>query len=205
MKKIGAPAMVRALDLSPDGKFVRVTRMVKPFSYVVPVSNFGSVDEIWDIDGKMMVELEKRPLNEGVADDTAPAPDPAAGPGGGAQQQGRRELAWRADGQGLTYLEQEPAPAAAAGAAGAAGRAGGGRAGRGGAARRRSGGRRGPRPGAGAQGSPLSVAAAVRREGREGHLREQHADDRRPLLARHADDLLPGDERPEHRRRSPST
>jgi dipeptidyl aminopeptidase/acylaminoacyl peptidase len=131
VKKVGAPAMVRSLDLSPDGKYVRLTRMVKPFSYVVPVSNFGTVDEIWDIDGKLMVELDKRPLNEGVADDTQPAPDPAAGPGGGAgQQQGRRELAWRADGQGLTYLEQEPAPAGAAGAAGraGAGRAGGGRA-----------------------------------------------------------------------------
>ena len=135
MKKIGAPVMVRALDLSPDGAHLRVTRTVTPFSYVVPVSNFGSVDEIWDLDGKVMVELEKRPLNEGVADDTAPAPDPTAGPGGAAaQQQGRRELAWRADSQGLTYLEQEPAPPGAAGAAGAAGRAGGGRAGRGAAA-----------------------------------------------------------------------
>ena len=135
VKHVGAPVMVRTLDLSPDGTYVRLTRMVKPFSYVVPVSNVGSVDEIWGLDAKLLVELDKRPLNEGVADDTAPAPDPAAGPGGGAaQQQGRRELAWRADGQGLTYLEQEPAPAAAPGAAGAAGRAGGGRAGRGGAA-----------------------------------------------------------------------
>ena len=90
--------------------------MTKPFSYVVPVSNFGSVDEVWDLDGKVMVELDKRPLNEGVQDDTQPPPDPAAGPGGAqAQQQGRRELAWRADGQGLTFLEQEPPPPAAAG------------------------------------------------------------------------------------------
>ena len=83
--------------------------MTKPFSYVVPVGNFGSVDEVWDLDGKVMAELDKRPLNEGVQDDTQPPPDPAAGPGGAqAQQQGRREIAWRADGQGLTFLEQEP-------------------------------------------------------------------------------------------------
>ncbi len=48
MKKIGGPQLVRSLDLSPDGKYLRVTRVTKPFSYVVPVSNFGSVDEVWD-------------------------------------------------------------------------------------------------------------------------------------------------------------
>ncbi len=109
MKKIGQPQMVRSLDLSPDGTHLHVTRMVKPFSYVVPVSRFGSIDEVWDLDGKVMVELDKRPLNLGVQDDTQ------------AQQQGRRELAWRADGQGLTFLEQEPAPPAAAGDATAGG------------------------------------------------------------------------------------
>jgi hypothetical protein len=67
--------------------------MVKPFSYVVPVGSFGSVDEVWDLDGKVMVELDKRPLNLGVQDDTQPPPDPAAGPGGAqAQQQGLQIL-----------------------------------------------------------------------------------------------------------------
>ena len=80
MKKIGQPQMVRALDLSPDGKYLRVTRVAKPFSYVVPVGNFGSVDEVWDLDGKVMVELDKRPLNEGVQDDTQPPPDSGGRP-----------------------------------------------------------------------------------------------------------------------------
>lgn len=132
IKKIGQPAMIRSIDLSPDGKYVRVTRMTKPFSYIVPVSNFGSIEEIWDADGKAMAKISERPLNLGVQDDTQPTPDPGAGPAGAAQaQQGKRELAWRADGQGLTYLEQEPAPAgegrgqtAGAAAAGRAARAG---------------------------------------------------------------------------------
>ncbi len=127
VKKIGQPAMIRSIDASPDGKYVRVTRMVRPFSYDVPVSNFGTIEEVWDLDGKMLAKLNDRPLNLGVQDDTQTPPDPTAAPGGrgGAQaQNGKRELAWRADGQGLTYLEQEPAPAGAAGA-------GGGRAGRG--------------------------------------------------------------------------
>jgi dipeptidyl aminopeptidase/acylaminoacyl peptidase len=129
VKKIGQPAMIRSLDLSPDARYVRVTRMTKPFSYIVPVGNFGSVEEVWDADGKALAKVTERPLNLGVPDDTQPQPDPTAGPGGGAQaQQGKREVAWRADGQGLTYLEQEPAPPgegrdAATGAAGRAGRA----------------------------------------------------------------------------------
>ncbi len=128
---IGAPAMVRSLDVSPDGKYLRVTRMTRPFSYIVPASNFGSIEEIWDGGGKALAKLSERPLNEGAQDDTAP--DPAAGGGRGAQaEQGKRELAWRADGQGMTYLEQEAPPPGETPASG--GRAGGGRAGGGRAA-----------------------------------------------------------------------
>jgi dipeptidyl aminopeptidase/acylaminoacyl peptidase len=111
-RKVGQPAMIRSIDASPDGRHVRVTRMVKPFSYDVPVGNFGSIEEVWDADGKMLVKLTDRPINLGVQDDTQPQPDPTAAPGGGRggqNQQGRRELAWRADGQGLTYLEQADA------------------------------------------------------------------------------------------------
>jgi dipeptidyl aminopeptidase/acylaminoacyl peptidase len=113
-KKIGAPAMIRAIDVAPDGKYVRVTRMTKPFSYDVPVSSFGQIEEIWDDTGKMLAKITERPINLGVRDDT-PDPDPqappAAGAGGrGGPQTGKREVSWRPDGQGLTYLEQDPAP-----------------------------------------------------------------------------------------------
>jgi dipeptidyl aminopeptidase/acylaminoacyl peptidase len=111
VKKVGAPAMIQRVGLSPDGKYVRVTRLVKPFSYIVPVSSFGTVDEVWDADGKMLAKVNDRPLNLGTQDDNAPAPDPAAGPGGQGQQ-GRREMAWRADSQGLTFLEQDLPPVA---------------------------------------------------------------------------------------------
>jgi dipeptidyl aminopeptidase/acylaminoacyl peptidase len=123
-KKIGAPAMIRALDLAPDAKYVRVTRMLKPFSYDVPVSNFGQIEEIWDDTGLSLAKISDRPINLGVQDDT-PQPDPgaqpaAAGGGGrGGNQTGKREVAWRPDGQGLTYVEQEPAPARSGNARGA--------------------------------------------------------------------------------------
>ncbi|HSK09467.1 MAG TPA: prolyl oligopeptidase family serine peptidase [Vicinamibacterales bacterium] len=111
-RPIGAPALVRSFDLSPDGKYVRVTRLAEPFSYVVPVASFGTVEEVWDLDGKLLAKVSERPLDLGVQDAANTPPDPGAGPGGGpAQQQGKREIAWRADGQGLTYLEQDPPPA----------------------------------------------------------------------------------------------
>jgi len=124
VKKVGAPTMVRSLDLSPDGKYVRVTRMLKPFSYDVPVANFGQIEEVWDDTGKVMAKLSDRPLNVGVASPDDPPADPQAAPAGGGgrggQQTGKREVAWRTDGSGLTYVEQEPAPPGA----GRTGRAG---------------------------------------------------------------------------------
>ena len=112
VKTVGQPAMIRSIDFAPDGTFARVTRMVEPFSYDVPVNNFGTIEEIWNADGKALAKLNERPINLGVQDDTPQTPpDPGAGRGrGGQNQQGKRELAWRTDGQGLTYLEQEPAP-----------------------------------------------------------------------------------------------
>jgi dipeptidyl aminopeptidase/acylaminoacyl peptidase len=112
VRKVGRAAMVRAVDISPDAKYVRVIRMVKPFSYDVPVTSFGSIEEVWDADGKVLAKVTERPINLGVQDDSQPL-DPAARAGGGrgGEQQGKREVAWRRDGQGLTYLEQEPAPA----------------------------------------------------------------------------------------------
>ncbi len=149
VRKVGAPTMVRSVDLSPDGQYLRVTRMMKPFSYIVPVSNFGSVDEVWDFSGKALAQITSRPINLGAVPDD-PNADPAVAPpqGGGrgaGNETGKRELAWRTDGPGFAYLEQEPAPPGSA--TGGAGRTG--RGGTGGGGGRAAGGR-----GAQPQGPP---------------------------------------------------
>lgn len=104
--KMGEPEMIRSFDFSPTGEYARVTRTVKPFSYIVPVTSFGRIEEIWDRDGAMMAEIEVTELNTGIRDDDG-------GGGGGFGQnddeQGKRALAWREDGQGLSYLEQDAA------------------------------------------------------------------------------------------------
>ncbi|MFV2007247.1 MAG: TolB family protein, partial [Longimicrobiales bacterium] len=109
VEEIGEPAMIHSFDFSPTGEYARVTRIVKPFSYIVPVNNFGRVEEIWDRAGTTLAQVDETEMNLGIRDPNQPQP----GPGRFGQddtRQGRRQLAWRPDGQGLTYLEQEPAP-----------------------------------------------------------------------------------------------
>jgi dipeptidyl aminopeptidase/acylaminoacyl peptidase len=126
--KVGQPAMYRSIDPSPDGMFVRVTKIQKPFSYIVPSSNWGALEEIVDLAGAQLVEVQKRSLRVGSGpsgDDSAPTDERdgffseqdelqgrggnrgggGQGPSGGS---GRRSLTWAADGQGLTYLQLEP-------------------------------------------------------------------------------------------------
>jgi dipeptidyl aminopeptidase/acylaminoacyl peptidase len=103
VKKIGPPAMIKAVDASPDGQYFRVTMMTEPFSYIVPTSAFGSVQELWDANGKTITTLTRSPMRE-YADPNAPA-----GGRGGAQQtasdSGKRNIQWNPTGPGLVYLQ----------------------------------------------------------------------------------------------------
>ena len=103
--RIGDPAMIRSFDFSPDGAHARVTTMRRPFSYIVPVTSFGRVEEIWDRDGNVLAELDETELNTGIRG--APA---APGVAGEEEEPDRRQMTWRRDGAGLTYLQMEPEP-----------------------------------------------------------------------------------------------
>ncbi len=140
-KKIGAPGMIRSVDASRDGQYFRVTEMTEPFSYLVPATSFGSVQELWDINGKLIAQLNKQPLREGEAAGDGDVPAGGGGRGGPAQavtDTGKRNVSWNPVGDGLVYYESvfsaggNNGGGAAAPAGGAAGR--GGRGGRGGGA-----------------------------------------------------------------------
>ncbi len=140
VRKIGAPRMIRAVDVSPDAATFRVTVMTEPFSYVVPVSNFGTVQELWDASGKVVTTVSRTALREGAAPDGGDAP--AFGRGGGAAptDTGKRNIQWNPVGPGLVYLQSvfatgsSATPATGRGGPGGRGAAGGG-AGRGATAR----------------------------------------------------------------------
>ena len=100
VRKIGAPAMIQSADVSPDGQFIRVATMQKPFSYIVQYSSFPVNDELWDATGKVVATIQKRPLRE--APDTSDNADGGFGRGGGEGP--RRGLAWMPNGPGMYYI-----------------------------------------------------------------------------------------------------
>ena len=104
-KKIGAPAMIQSVDPSPSGAFYRVTTVQKPFSYLVQVSSFGTLTQVWDATGKPVAELARRSLREsdmGGDDDT---------PGQPQIDTSKRNLEWMPNADVLYYLQQDRAPA----------------------------------------------------------------------------------------------
>jgi dipeptidyl aminopeptidase/acylaminoacyl peptidase len=62
--KLGKPGMITDVTPSPDGKYFMITRINKPFSYIVPYSDFPSVTEIWDLRGNNIRTLIEEPLME---------------------------------------------------------------------------------------------------------------------------------------------
>ncbi len=101
---VGSPTMVRDLDVSPTGAHVLVTRMVRPFSYVVPVRQFGSVQEVWDRSGTVLAVVTDDPLDTGIEGGPRAG---GAGFSGSGEVEGPRSVSWMADGT-LVYMEQEP-------------------------------------------------------------------------------------------------
>ena len=94
---LGAPAMIRSVDVSPDGRYLRVTAMQQPFSYLVNATSFPTKTELWDNGGRVIVVLGTTPLRE---------ERPQFGGGGAAApaDTGKRAIQWHPEG-GLTYLQ----------------------------------------------------------------------------------------------------
>ncbi|HSM05260.1 MAG TPA: prolyl oligopeptidase family serine peptidase [Longimicrobiales bacterium] len=101
---IGEPAMIWSVDFAPGGEYGRVELLQEPFSYIVPVNNFGRVEEIWDRSGTALAQVSEREMNVGT-DGNAPS---APGVGGSEEEAERRQVAWRSDGAGLTFLAKVP-------------------------------------------------------------------------------------------------
>ena len=78
---IGAPAIYDVVDPAPGGEYLLVRRTVRPYSYLVPSSDFPKVIEVWDLTGRVVREIAQLPLAEHV-----PIRGVRAGP---------RSVAWR--------------------------------------------------------------------------------------------------------------
>jgi dipeptidyl aminopeptidase/acylaminoacyl peptidase len=86
IRPIGEPGLISHFDLSPDGRFILVERLHRPFSYIVPSHLFPTEIGVWETaSGRMVRKLTDRPLADGlpIAFDAVPA--------------GPRAAEWRAD------------------------------------------------------------------------------------------------------------
>ena len=66
VRTIGAPAIFDTVDFSPDGKYIRVSRIQRPFSYLYPYNRFPKTLEVWDVEGKNLKTIANLPLQDNV-------------------------------------------------------------------------------------------------------------------------------------------
>jgi dipeptidyl aminopeptidase/acylaminoacyl peptidase len=96
---LGAPAMYLDYWVSPDGKHVLRETLEDPLSYLVGFNNFGKRLEVIDLQGRVVADIRRRPLQEAQSRDRDPADDNLP-----------RDVAWRPDGKGLSLLWRDKGP-----------------------------------------------------------------------------------------------
>ena len=88
---LGAADLHVTPEPSPDGRYLLVETIHRPFSYLVTARNFPHRVEIWDMDGNVVRQVTDQPLAEDIPVVT------------GAVRTGPREFGWRADADAVLY------------------------------------------------------------------------------------------------------
>lgn len=63
---IGEPGLFDGAVPSPDGEHLLVTRIQKPFSYILTYDSFPKVIEVWDLKGKTLRTIANVPMEENI-------------------------------------------------------------------------------------------------------------------------------------------
>ncbi len=87
-------AMYRSISFSPDGEYVMVVTLDRPFSYLVPYYRFPSKTTIYTKEGELVKTLLEVPLIEDLPK------------GRMAERKGMRDISWRSD-QAATLVYAE--------------------------------------------------------------------------------------------------
>lgn len=91
---VGGPAIYTLAQPSPDGRYLAVQRVKRPYSYVVPVSRFPATLMLWSREGRPLRTLAELPLQDAVPSDFDAVPT------------GPRAVSWRAGAPAtLTWAE----------------------------------------------------------------------------------------------------
>ncbi|XP_057461520.1 probable glutamyl endopeptidase, chloroplastic isoform X2 [Actinidia eriantha] len=91
VKPIGPPAIYTSMDPSPDQKYILITSIHRPYSFIVPCGRFPKKVDMWTADGKFVRELCDLPLAEDI---------PIAF---NSVRKGMRSISWRADKPSTLY------------------------------------------------------------------------------------------------------
>ncbi|XP_013636382.1 PREDICTED: probable glutamyl endopeptidase, chloroplastic isoform X1 [Brassica oleracea var. oleracea] len=90
-KEVGPPAVYTSLDPSTDHKYLLVSSLHRPYSFIVPCGRFPKKVEVWTADGKFVRQLCDLPLAEDI---------PIAS---NSVRKGMRSINWRADKPSTLY------------------------------------------------------------------------------------------------------
>ncbi|CAI9767861.1 unnamed protein product [Fraxinus pennsylvanica] len=85
VKPVGPPAIYTSLDPSPDEKYILISSIHRPYSFIVPCGRFPKKVDVWTADGKFVRELCDLPLAEDI-----PITHNSV-------RRGMRSINWRAD------------------------------------------------------------------------------------------------------------
>lgn len=94
VRPVSSPAIYRSVSFSPDGQYLMVARVQRPYSYLVPVGSFPYELQLWSHEGDPVKTLFQYPLDEAanlVRDAVTPHP---------------RMYGWRADRPASVYWVQ---------------------------------------------------------------------------------------------------
>jgi dipeptidyl aminopeptidase/acylaminoacyl peptidase len=62
----GIKGMIASVNPSPDGNFLLVNTLRRPFTYLLPYSGFASVTAVYGTDGKLLKTLFEKPVTENL-------------------------------------------------------------------------------------------------------------------------------------------
>jgi len=91
VKPIGPPAIYTSVDPSPDDKYIMLSSIHRPYSYIVPCGRFPKKGELWTVDGKFIRELCDLPLAEDIPITMS------------SVRKGKRSINWRPDKPSTLY------------------------------------------------------------------------------------------------------
>ena len=80
------------IQLSPDGNYLMISTIKKPFSYIVPLTRFPMTAQVFDLQGNLVKTVNDVPLNEIMPK------------GFSSVRTGKRNMSWRADKPASLYF-----------------------------------------------------------------------------------------------------